>query len=33
MRTISPAIYGRLDIDAIQNEPGETYGAEFAWRF
>ena len=33
MRTISPAIYGRLDIDAIQNEPGETYGAELRWRF
>jgi len=33
MRSISPAIYGRLDIDAMQNEPGATYGAEFRWRF
>lgn len=32
MRSISPAIYGRLDIDAIQREPGATYGAEFRWR-
>jgi iron complex outermembrane recepter protein len=33
MRSISPAIYGRLNIDAMQNEPGDTYGAEFRWRF
>ena len=32
MRSISPAIYGRLGIDAIQREPGATYGAEFRWR-
>jgi len=33
MRSISPAIYGRLNIDAMQNEPGDVYGAEFRWRF
>jgi iron complex outermembrane receptor protein len=33
MRSISPAIYGRLGIDAIQNEPGATYGAELRWSF
>ncbi|HUE88793.1 MAG TPA: TonB-dependent receptor [Vicinamibacterales bacterium] len=33
MRSISPAIYGRLGIDAFQPEPGATYGAEFRWRF
>jgi iron complex outermembrane receptor protein len=33
MRSISPAIYGRLGIDAFQREPGATYGAEFRWRF
>jgi iron complex outermembrane receptor protein len=33
MRSISPAIYGRLGIDAFQPEPGATYGAELRWRF
>jgi iron complex outermembrane receptor protein len=32
-RTISPLIFGALQIDPYQIDPGASYGVEFRWRF